>query len=67
MFAGEPAIGADAAHSKVGMWFFAIGRVSSGRRLFLAFAWRERDGVQLIRPISARYMHAKDAQHYERG
>ena len=67
VFAGEPAIGPDAAHSAVETRFLAIGRASSGRHVFLAFTWRERDGVQLIRPISARYMHAKEVQHYERG
>lgn len=67
VFADEPAIGPDAAHSTAETRFIAIGRASSGRHVFLAFTWRERDGVQLIRPISARYMHAKEVQHYERG
>jgi len=67
VFAGTPAIAPDAAHSAVEMRFLAIGRASSGRHVFLAFSWRERDGAQLIRPISARYMHAKEVQHYERG
>ena len=57
----------DAAHSGAETRFLAIGRASSGRHVFLAFTWRERDGAQLIRPISARYMHAKEVQHYERG
>lgn len=67
VFAGEPAIGPDAAHSTAETRFLAIGCASSGRHVFLAFTWRGRDGVQLIRPISARYMHAKEVQHYERG
>ena len=67
VIAGKPAIGPDAAHSTAETRFLAIGRASSGRHVFLAFTWRERDGVQLIRPISARYMHAKEVQHYERG
>ena len=67
VFAGEPAIGPDAVHSTAETRFFAIGRASNGRHVFLAFTWRERDGVQLIRSISARYMHAKEVQHYERG
>jgi len=37
----------------------AAGRVD-GRALFVAFAFRGR----LIRPISARYMHSKEASSY---
>jgi uncharacterized DUF497 family protein len=28
-------------------------------------AFRLADGSQLIRPMSARYMHAKEVKHYE--
>jgi len=38
----------------------AVGRVD-GRAMFVAFALRSG----LIRPISARYMHAKEASNYE--
>lgn len=38
----------------------AVGRVDN-RALFVAFAFRENR----IRPISARYMHAKEISHYE--
>ncbi len=38
----------------------AAGRVD-GRAMFVAFALRG----DLIRPISARYMHAKEASYYE--
>lgn len=38
----------------------AAGRVD-GRAMFVAFALRG----DLIRPISARYMHAKEASQYE--
>lgn len=38
----------------------AAGRVD-GRALFVAFAFRG----DLIRPISARYMHPKEASSYE--
>jgi len=66
VFVGTPAIGPDAAHSTAEARFLAIGTARSGRYVFLAFTWRERDGAHLIRPISARYMHAKEVQHYER-
>ena len=67
VFAGTPSIGPDAAHSTVETRFLAIGRASSGRHVFMAFTWRERNGARYIRPISARYMHAKEVQHYEQG
>ncbi len=38
----------------------AVGRVD-GRAMFVAFALRGH----FIRPISARYMHAKEAKNYE--
>ena len=66
VFAGTPAIGPDTAHSTAETRFLAIGKASSGRYVFLAFTWRERDGANLIRLISARHMHAKEVQHYER-
>ena len=62
---GTPAIGADIVHSTAETRFLAIGRVSSGRHVFLAFTLRERNCAQFIRPISACYMHAKEVQHYE--
>ena len=66
VFSGTPPIGPDAGHSTAEARFLAIGTARSGRYVFLAFTWRERDGAKLIRPISARYMHAKEVQHYER-
>jgi uncharacterized DUF497 family protein len=42
----------------------AIGKTPAGRHVFLVFTVREREGKQHIRPISARYMHAKEIRHY---
>ncbi len=67
VFADAPSIGPDVAHSTVETRFLGIGRASSGRHVFLAFTWRERNGARFIRPISARYMHAKEVRHYEQG
>jgi hypothetical protein len=36
-----------------------------GRSMFVAFTIRANEGRHLIRPISARYMHAKEARAYE--
>jgi len=45
----------------------AIGTTPSGRRAFVVFTWRaERGGGALLRPISARFMHRKEAENYEK-
>ena len=41
--------------------FIAVGRTAAGRAVFIAFCWR---GGR-IRPISARYMHAREVAKYE--
>lgn len=43
----------------------AIGRTTDGRWVFLVFMLRKLDRVTVIRPISARYMHQKEIDHYE--
>ena len=46
--------------------FVAVGRTAEGRPLFVTFTLRSRLGKQLIRPISARYMHRKEIEKYEK-
>jgi uncharacterized DUF497 family protein len=53
----EARFAADPAHSLTEQRFIAISRPAAGRAVFIAFCWR--DGR--IRPISARYMHRKEA------
>ena len=43
----------------------AIGRTKAGRFVFLVFMLRQDDGQTLLRPISARFMHQKEIDHYE--
>jgi len=64
MFAGEPRYSPDTAHSMVEQRYLATGRTAAGRALLVVFAIRERDGGSYVRPISARYMHAKEAARY---
>lgn len=45
--------------------YLAIGRDAEGRHIFVAFTFRNRAGQRLIRPISARFMHAREIAHYE--
>src|ERR1700676_2213260 len=46
----------DPAHSGREERFKAIGKTADGRHVFVVFALRDRGGVPLIRPITARYM-----------
>ena len=55
----------DKTHSVSERRFKAIGTSGAGRHVFLVFTIRVRQGRRHIRPVSARYMHAKEVQHYE--
>ena len=57
----DPDVNPDPVHSTHEERFFAIGRNLAGRYVFVAFCLR--DGK--VRPISARYMHAKEVRYYE--
>ncbi len=56
----------DHTHSSAEERLRAIGRTTAGRYVFLVFTIRERDGKSYIRPISARYMHQKEIDSYEK-
>lgn len=43
----------------------AIGKTNAGRHVFLVYMLRNVDGRTKLRPISARYMHQKEVDHYE--
>ena len=64
LFRGIVMVLPDAAHSRTEERFRAIGKDDAGRHIFLVFTIRESDAKTLIRPISARYMHAKEIAHY---
>jgi uncharacterized DUF497 family protein len=66
VFAGEPDFFPDEAHSDEEERFIAIGRTEAGKHIFVAFTFREIDDEIRIRPISARPMHDKEIQEYER-
>lgn len=65
VFLGSPRVGPDPFDPAAERRWRAIGRTGSGRPAFVAFTVRERDGVHLIRPVSARHMHAKEVKKYE--
>ena len=64
MFAGEPRYSPDVAHSLIEQRYLATGRTESGRAILVIFTVRDREGERLVRPISARYMHAKEAARF---
>ena len=65
LFRGNPRVAPDPRHSYTEDRFIAVGRNSTGRPMFVAFTLRTRESRQLIRPITARYMHAKEIKAYE--
>ena len=56
----------DPAHSRAEERFKAIGTTGHGRHVLIAFTFRRRSGALFIRPISARYMHRREIDHYEK-
>ena len=44
----------------------AVGKTNDGRYVFVVFTLREKADENLLRPISARYMHQKEVKNYER-
>jgi uncharacterized DUF497 family protein len=42
-----------------------IGKTEAGRYVFLVFMLRKLGAKTMLRPISARYMHQKEIDHYE--
>ena len=55
----------DPAHSAAETRYLGIGTTAAGRHALIAFTYRGVGEQRLIRPISARFMHAKEIQHYE--
>jgi uncharacterized DUF497 family protein len=66
LFSGPLLIVPDTGHSRIETRIRALGETSAGRMIFLVFTVRRKAGLRLIRPISARYMHAKEVASYEK-
>ena len=56
----------DLLHSDSEERFRAVGKSERGHYVFIVFTIRSRGGHRLIRPISARFMHAKEIAVYEK-
>jgi uncharacterized DUF497 family protein len=66
LFARPLAILPDAGLSQQERRYRAIGRTDNGRGVFIVFTLRRQGDELLIRPISARYMHKKEIEAYEK-
>jgi uncharacterized DUF497 family protein len=55
----------DPTHSASEMRYLGIGQTATGRYILVAFTYREIEKQRFIRPISSRFMHAKEIKHYE--
>lgn len=65
VFAGAPLVGPDPFDPAIEARWRAIGKAASGRTAFVVFTVRHSGGEQLIRPVSARYMHGKEVRRYD--
>ena len=65
-FAGTPRIAPDPKHSTAEDRLIAVGRAETGRPVFVAFTLRRKGKSCLIRPVTARYMHTKEIEAYEK-
>ena len=66
LFRGDLRIAPDPKHSHDEDRMIAVGRTSSGRPVFVAFTIRNNRDRRLVRPVSARYMHAEEVAAYEK-
>jgi uncharacterized DUF497 family protein len=64
VFRRNPAVRPDPAHSTAETRMLAIGQSDTRRWILVAFTLRQHEGGTYIRPISARYMHAREVAHY---
>ncbi len=61
----DPRVAPDPKRSANEDRLIAVGKTSGGRLVFVAFTMRTKDKRHLIRPVTARYMHAREAAAYE--
>lgn len=66
VFSRDPPVAPDLKHATAEDRFIAIGRTGEGRPIFVAFTIRIGKNRRYIRPISARYMHKKEIERYEK-
>ena len=57
----RPLVAPDGKHSSAEQRLVAVGRTAEGRPAFVVFCWRG----DRMRPVSARFMHAREARRYD--
>jgi len=62
---GNIYIAPDIKHSQKEQRFLAAGKSTDGKPMFVVFTLRKRDCNYSIRPVSARYMHEREAKKYD--
>jgi uncharacterized DUF497 family protein len=65
LFMSVPIVHPDRKHSRAEARYTAVGRTETGRGILVIFTFREKHGMRVIRPISARYMHSWEIDYYE--
>jgi uncharacterized DUF497 family protein len=66
VFHSEVLVLLDLKHSNQEIRYIAIGRGLSGRKLFVVFTNRIKNEEHSTRIISARYLHKKEEDRYEK-
>lgn len=66
LFHNHPYVGMNYNHTTTEERLSAVGITKNGKYAFVVFTFRNVQDEMLIRPISARYMHKKEIDHYEK-
>ena len=64
LLSSDPAVAPDLKHSVEEDRLIGVGRNAAGRPMFVAFTVWMNEGQRLLRAVSARYMHKKEAERY---
>lgn len=66
LFTGTVFVSSDPKHSFTEERLKGFGTTQVGRNLLVTFTFRRKGEDVYIRPISSRYMHAKEVTYYEK-
>jgi uncharacterized protein len=66
VFRGQPFVLINEKHTSLEERFHAVGKTAGGRYAYVVFTFRQGKEEIRIRPISARFMHQKEIENYER-